>query len=85
MHGFISWSLYVSWMMLFLSVACIFKWLELQPRVLALRQSTSNTENSIESVSLENYEKGARISIKVLLIMSIIFLILHFVLMIQNQ
>ena len=34
---------------------------------------------------LENYEKGARVAIKVLLIMRIIFLILHFVFMVQNQ
>ena len=85
MHAFISWCLYVSWMTLFLSVACIFKWLQLQPRVLALRQSVSNTENSTESATLEKFEKVMRVAIKVLLVMSVVFVILHFVFMVKNQ
>jgi len=85
MHAFISWCLYVSWVALFLSVVCILKWLQLQPRVLALRQSVSNTENSTESATLEKIEKGMRVAIKVLLVMSIVFLILHFVFMVNNQ
>jgi len=85
MHAFISWFLYVSWMTLFLSVVRIFEWLDLQPRVLVLRESISNTENSTAKPTLEKYEQCARVAIKVLLIMSIVFLILHFVLMAKNQ
>jgi len=79
-HVVVTWCLYVSWILLFSSIVCIFKWLNVQPHLIAMRRSVLSAEQSNELVAMEKREKYACVAIKTLLIGSIILLCAHFVL-----
>jgi len=79
-HVIITWCMYVSWMLLFLCVLCILKWLSVQPLLVAMRRRTLSTEQAVELVVIEKNERYACFASKTLLTSSFLFLITHFVL-----
>jgi len=70
-------------MLLCLCVACILKWLNIQPQLIALRHCTLSTEQAIKLVAMEKREKFACMATKALLTSSVGFLVAHFVLVAQ--
>jgi len=79
-HVVVTWCLYLSWMLLFLCVVCILKWLNVQPQLITMRRSALSTEQSSDLVAMEKREKYASVAIKTLLMGSILLLCVHFVL-----
>jgi len=79
MPPFISWFLYLSWVFLFMCVVCLFKWLDLQPHSQHVRLAAADSEITMEDIQRDPMEKATRIGMKVFLVLSIVFLVVHFI------
>jgi hypothetical protein len=79
MPPFISWFLYLSWIFLFISVGCLLKWLDMQPHPQHVALSDITSPPSTQHIASYSTERVTRIGIKVCLVLSIAFLVLHFI------
>lgn len=78
--------LWLSWICLFLCVVCVFAWLHMQNLVVAKNDHTKNSDTPpsssytcLQSIPIEKQEQALRVSVKLFLAFSMVFVILHFV------
>jgi len=85
MPPLISWFLYLSWVFLFVCILSILKWLDIQPRAEQLRLSSVIQQPSDEATAPISMERALRIAIKTCLVLSIAFLVLHFIVLVAPR
>jgi len=62
-----------------MSVACLLKWLDMQPHAQQLLLAADTSQLSMQDIASNSMEKATSIGMKVCLVLSIVFLVLHFI------